>query len=262
MIRNVVIRDNTRLPYQYAKDLPSFANGREYIFKDGVNVIVGKNGCGKSTLFKTLKAYLMVAHDECGAKDGEFSRTVDRLRSKWQTLDTEDIFLDGVDVYADYRRNVFAFTPRFERTDEYTLSSFRRFGDTINLMHASSGEQTASALSSLFNLMFSKDAKLKFDYENEIRNEDYQKYVAEHRVECEPSWTVLMDEPDSSMDIGNAEQVYGILSQRKKNTQIIAVVHNPLLIYKLSTLKGVNIIEMSEGYVDEVRSMVDKFLSR
>ena len=129
-------------------------------------------------------------------------------------------------------------------------------------MHASSGEQTASALSSLFNLMFSKDAKLKFDYENEIKNEDYQKYVAEHRVKCEPSWTVLMDEPDSSMDIGNAEQVYDILSQRKENTQIIAVVHNPLLIYKLSTLEDVNIIEMSNNYVRKVRSMVDKFLSR
>ena len=99
MIRNVVIKDNTRLPYQYAKDLPAFANGKEYKFKDGVNVIVGKNGCGKSTFFKTLKAYLMVAHDECGAKDGEFSRTVDRLRSKWQTLDAEDIFLDGVSLY-------------------------------------------------------------------------------------------------------------------------------------------------------------------
>ena len=86
--------------------------------------------------------------------------------------------------------------------------------------------------------------------------------MAEHRVKCEPSWTVLMDEPDSSMDIGNAEQVYDILSQRKENTQIIAVVHNPLLIYKLSTLEDVNIIEMSDNYVRKVRSMVDKFLSR
>ena len=66
-----------------------------------------------------------------------------------------------------------------------------------------------------------------------------------------------MDEPDKNLDLENSKQVYGILSHRKEQTQIIAVIHNPVLIYKLSKLGGINFIEMEPGYVDEITKFVE-----
>ena len=66
-----------------------------------------------------------------------------------------------------------------------------------------------------------------------------------------------MDEPDRNLDINRIKEVYNILSQEKENTQIIAVVHNPVLIYRLSKSKNVNIIEMTKGYVEDVVKFVE-----
>lgn len=42
-----------------------------------------------------------------------------------------------------------------------------------------------------------------------------------------------------------------VLSFHKPQTQIIAIIHNPALIYKLSKLDCVNFIEMTEGYLNK-----------
>ena len=65
-----------------------------------------------------------------------------------------------------------------------------------------------------------------------------------------------MDEPDRNLDIDNIQQVYGILSERKEHTQIIAIVHNPILIYKLSKLKDINFIQMERGYLNKIKNLI------
>lgn len=52
-------------------------------------------------------------------------------------------------------------------------------------------------------------------------------------------------------DIDNIMQIYNVLSFHKPQTQIIAIIHNPALIYKLSKLDCVNFIEMTEGYLSK-----------
>lgn len=42
MITSVKIKDNTKTPFEYVSDIEAFENGREFIFKPGVNVIIGK----------------------------------------------------------------------------------------------------------------------------------------------------------------------------------------------------------------------------
>lgn len=42
MITSVKIKDNTKTPFEYVSDIEAFENGREFIFKSGVNVIIGK----------------------------------------------------------------------------------------------------------------------------------------------------------------------------------------------------------------------------
>ena len=56
------------------------------------------------------------------------------------------------------------------------------------------------------------------------------------------------------------DEVLGILSFHKEQIQIISVVHNPLLIYALSKNKEVNIIELTDGYVNRVCSKVESII--
>ena len=72
MIEKIVIRDNKKSPVRYLPEIPLFKNGKVFEFKPGVNVIVGKNGCGKTTLMK--KAYMQGIQDGMAYTEESFRR--------------------------------------------------------------------------------------------------------------------------------------------------------------------------------------------
>lgn len=256
MITKLVVKDNKKAPLRYLVDLDNFKNGTEYEFKPGVNIIVGENGCGKSTLLKLLKAYLLVDYTDCGR--GSYNCNINNLRGSV----LEDNLLDGVDVYADYDKNTFRLSHAGEKTDIEELKSSADFAAMMDQNNASTGESVLIAINYLFDYMFSKDAKLKFDYKKECKNflPSYVKYVDEHRVECEDEFTVLMDEPDRNLSLKNINSIKGILSFHKERTQLIVVVHNPLLIYALDKVKDINWIQMTPGYIRKVKQQINKLI--
>lgn len=257
MVYKVIIKDNQRSPLYYLPDLKAFKNGTEYIFQSGVNVIVGENGCGKTTLMKLIEAYLMIDKEECGR--GSYGSVISRLYGKFKTK--EESFHDGVSVIADYEKNAFRLCHASEKDNDQIMSSFRNFGTFFEQRHASTGEGVHIALASLFGYMYGGDVSLKFDYSQFKENyPEYFKYITKHRNTSVDEWTILMDEPDRNLDIENIDEIKGILSFHKERTQIIAVVHNPLLIYNLSNNSEVNLIEMTKGYVKKVKKTIDDLL--
>jgi len=254
MVTKVYIKDNTKSPLYYLSDLDNFANGTEYIFKPGVNIIVGENGCGKTTLLKLIKKYLLVDFNECDK--GTYNSNISSLYKRIG-------FLDGVDVYADYVKNTFRFSHYGEKTGEDAMSSFEDFGTLFDQKHASTGESVNIAIKSLFKLMFSKEAKLKYDYSKlKETYPEFINYVNSHKVECENEWTILMDEPDRNLSLENLEQIKGILSFHKPNTQLIAVIHNPLLIVSLAKDESINFIEMTKNYIYKVKAQIRNLLKK
>jgi len=254
MITKVAIRDNRRSPVGYLSELKSFANGKEYCFKPGVNVIVGENGSGKTTLLRLMEDYLMVGYSRC--ERGTYNSNVSRV------MGFGDKVPDGVDAYADYTKNTFRLCHSGERVGEEAMMSRHDFAALVGQKSSSTGEGVVIALNSLFQYMFSKDAGLTFDY-GQFRGgwaAPYFDYTEKHRVTCDDEWTVLMDEPDRNLSLENIGHIKAILSFHKPHTQIIAVVHNPLLIYALSKKRCVNFIEMTEGYVDKVKKEVNKLI--
>lgn len=252
MVYKVVIKNPKSSPVRYLPDLENFRKGKGFIFKPGVNIIVGENGCGKTTLLKLIQAYLMVGDTECDK--GIYSSNVHKL---FEGIDKGKKFFSGVDVYADYDKNTFRLCHANERDNDQVMSSFENFGTFFDMRHASTGEGVNIALNSLFGYIFSKKVKLKYDYSQ--FKEDYPaylRYIDKHKDSSIDEWTILMDEPDRNLDIENIAQIKGILSFHKPQTQIIAVVHNPLLIYSLSKNKDINFIEMTEGYIHKINQLV------
>lgn len=255
MITKVVIRDVERSPLHYLSDVSGLPAGKTIEFKPGPNVIVGRNGSGKTTLLKLIERYLLVGTQECEPR---------KIRELFDNF--RDIpFFDGIDVYGDYRYNVFRMAHSHEMTEgEDWLKSVENFGATFQQKHASTGEGVNIAFGLLLRKIFSPEVSLKFPIEDRyLKHEEYApyiEYVKSHRVDCEKEITILVDEPDRNLDIENAESILNILSFHKEQTQMIAVVHNPLLICSLSKCPDVNIIELTDGYVESVRKKVHKLV--
>lgn len=252
MITRVVIKDNTKSPLRYISELKAFKNGTEYEFKPGVNIIVGENGSGKTTLMELIRKYLIVDFTECFR--GDYNCNINALFKTFHNATMHD----GVDVYADYKKNTFRLSHASEKVDNEAIKTFEDFGSFFDQKHSSTGEGVLVAINYLFGYIFGKKAKLTFDYDQfkEVYPL-YVDYVEKHRVECADEWTILMDEPDRNLSLDNIEQIKGILSFHKEHTQMIAVVHNPLLIYALSKMEHIHFIELTKGYVKKVKKQVE-----
>lgn len=256
MVTKVYIKDNSNSPVRYISELDNFKNGTQYTFKEGVNVIVGENGCGKTTLLNLIRSYLLVDEKECDK--GMFNSNINKL---FRTYENKTM-LDGVDVYADYEKNVFRLCHATETSDDATMKDFDSFGTFFTQKHASTGEGVSIALTALFNMMFSKNAKLRYDYSQLKETYPlYLDYIDKHKDVRSSEWTILMDEPDRNLDINRIDEIKGILSFHKEFTQIIATIHNPLLIYSLSKNKEINFIEMTDGYVNKVCKIIDNIIN-
>lgn len=264
MIESITINNNKRTPFRYAFQIEAFKNGTEFVFKPGVNVIIGKNGSGKSTLLKMIAKYMLCENSMCSEVPNEALDFPD-------VFDDEDQILDGVSIKADYVGKVFNLLQQSEMNNYDALKNSHNFNLYMNGSSSSSGEKNICAISTLFDFIFSRQ-----DYEFPIRSlVEYKKksnklwiaridnllrYYANNHVkmsEKDFEYTTLMDEPDRNLDIDNIVNLYDVLSIHKPQTQIIAVIHNPALIYKLSKLDCVNVVEMSKGYLKKVKSFVN-----
>ena len=130
-------------------------------------------------------------------------------------------------------------------------------------------------LNSLFNIAFNnrkvqfpiKELMSKRNSSNDLWKERFTnllKYYKENSfvpTQDDFSFTFLIDEPDKNLDISNIDELYNVLSYQKEMTQLICVIHNPILIYKLSKLDYINFIELTDGYLEEIKNVFNKLQS-
>ena len=243
MITKLHIHDTSDSPIHYVADV--FKNGFNVEFTPGINIVVGENGSGKTTLVKLLKYYLMVGDMSC--ERGMYNSNVTRLLKSH--LDKK--IYKGIDVYADYNKNVFVFT--HDKSSDTDMNSISNFAALIDKKTSSTGEGVLVDLNHLENYMFNENTKLTFDY-NSVDVPDYQDYVNKHRVaDCPEKWTLIMDEPDRNLSLGSLKRIENYLTYEHPQTQMIAVIHNPLMIMSLQKYDYINWIELTDGYIDKLK---------
>ena len=280
MITKVQITDNSKLPLKYAKELDAFKNGKTYNFKGGVNVIIGKNGSGKTTLMKMIAMYMLCNDSLCSQLPNFANYGTLRMNSLFE--DNKEELLDGIKITADYAGVVYNCLPHQEMNNKDILDNATNFGYYLSNRGASTGEAIVNSVGQLFKFAF-KNKNIQFPLKelkdladkkqcNDFWGErfanllKYYKDNANRLITQEDfEYTFLLDEPDRNLDITNIDSVYQVLSYRKEMTQLIAVIHNPILIYKLSSIRGknkVNFIELTNGYLNDIKNVFEDLYSK
>ncbi len=269
MITKVAVNDNTRTPLSYLSKLDAFKNGREYEFKPGINIVIGRNGCGKSTLLNLIALYTLCYKKNMTKLPDD---VIEMLEYFEDFGDDDEKLKDGVDIMSDYCGVVYNYITQSDITKNNALSSVANLSLYMSNNHASTGESMINSLGHLLDLLFkNKDVQFPIDKIRErakhcndlwqARFNNMLAYYKRNQVKTNEEdfeFTLLLDEPDRNLDIVNIDNIYPVLSYRRKKTQVIAVVHNPILIYKLSKLDYVNFVELTDGYLNDIKNVFKK----
>lgn len=237
MITKIEIVDNERLTKRYAKKV--FKNGDVFEFKPGVNIMIGPNGSGKTTLLETISDLGFCSESMVSELPNMFLKLMD-------LFDDDGKVLGGAKIHCDWGKALFRYLPVSEmKGDDMILKN----ADHISLFmsRGSTGENMMTGLGMLFKRMFDgvghkfpiNGLEERLENANDVwkpRIQGLLDYYSENKVEGD-EYTILMDEPDRNLDINNIGTIEKILSFHKPLTQIIAVIHNPLLIYRLRKKK-------------------------
>jgi predicted ATPase len=223
-------------------------------FEKHTNLLIGENGIGKTTIIEMIRNAAFCKKT--------FKSTINQGLLSLQ-LEMAEERLIGIDIYGDWKRTVFNLRTADLLEEHDSLYSVENFKQAFVGRNLSRGEALTYSIKELIETMFDQRSSTKFMFEK-LESPKLQDYYTKHSVYGEtPTFqeapiTVLMDEPDNSLDIDNLEQVFDILNSRRDDTQLIISAHNPLLIYKASKNPRINFIELTEGYLNKIVNFVEK----
>ena len=160
MITEVKITDNTSLPLAYSNNIAALSNGATFQFKNGINIIIGKNGCGKTTLLKNIANYLL-CDNNLYSKLPNFNIFGEALKLN-SLFDKDNKLKDGMNILCDYAGVVYNYMPNGE-TNNNLLNSFENIGYYFQSKNTSTGERMKIDLYSLFSLTFKNNQTITFN---------------------------------------------------------------------------------------------------
>lgn len=159
MIKRIDFTNINNSPISYLNDIDFFNKNKSISFKSGINVVVGLNGCGKTTLLNLIRRYTLCLNDmtsSCPSGNLGFSDLLTKYGNG-------DDICDGVKIISDYQGTVFNMMEykTLEKRENF-LQDHVKFQTYFNNLHCSTGEGISSGIDALFKTMFSSKTNLEF----------------------------------------------------------------------------------------------------
>jgi predicted ATPase len=257
MIADITITDLKKLPTKWAEEstwLKEMLN-KTIHFTDGINILVGANGSGKTTLLKIIAMYM---HCNQGGRSKITRSSVETLVpftiNKKEFLNGATINHDGQICFYSGDNIVGLDSGAFD--DDF----FREGLDNIsNIQKVSSGEGSLSKISSVVTKL-EKYTDIAGRNKNVGFNESWDKnYNLSLTVYDNPTIphgkkTIILDEPDTNLDIKNQLELFRLLKRLNTDYQIIMSAHSILSLM----IKDVNIIETTENYYETAKKEMNE----
>ena len=261
--------EKTKHSLSYARNLPSIKSmDRVVEFKEGLNIIVGPVGSGKSTILKSIAEYM--AADQFGESCLSVQYLMNFISFKMDDSDNEtisskmpfELVHDGNPVlFADPKRSNGLSNGRID-----SEASAIGFLEHFAMNEESSGEQSLRRINPYLEILKGEapvPEGLGSTFNIDEINSTYEALVKEYVQTIftgslpKSQVTVLLDEPEKSL--GLIEQLV-LWEQIIKNKdiqdkfQIILVSHDTQSL----NIEGANYIETKKGYIDACKSVMNK----
>lgn len=253
-------QDMLSIPYENALES---LNGREIRFTGGLNVVVGANGSGKTSLLNVIRRIFFAYGKPSSALVGE---------SYWWTdMDSVASMLGICDLRADFGKSLFNMLHDKDIGEANIWScGSGSFLQKFCGFSASNGEKSVMSISRLFGEFGDEEARdmgrmvvaaleegrTKFMDHTNKAIDMVLGYYRDHHVPGD-KWTMVMDEPDEGLDVFAAGELASVLERIADDApgsamQPIVVLHNASIISRLMGKGCVNFIEMTPGYLKAV----------
>lgn len=247
--------------------------GKDFLFKPGLNVVVGPNGIGKTALLSLIK--------KATCCNREMFSTFDRNAI---TKNVRRGVFSCCNVRANYDIGTLQLLRTEDIVDDERGMSFANGLIVLRTKGKSSGERSMMTIAHLVS-MFKTDGRVLTGERNlDMRNfvkwvvrpieeecgkltdenaisfpwRYLQDYYRRNRSNDGNAVTFVMDAPDVGLDVKNLQMLYRLLLQPIVNGndfQFIVSLDNITLIQSLMRIEGINWIELSHGYlkaIDEI----------
>jgi len=245
MIESITIKAPTKLPVKWWNDVKPLKDHKKIEFTDGLNVLWGPNGCGKSSILKLIARYM---HCE----QGGYSLVTDT--SLQEVCDYSKGFLDGARI-KHCGQAVFHIDPSHAAGLVCGGAAFDYDFTTLgvaNIMdRRSSGQTTTMRINMVLRRLLEEKITT---IEHKVKpHTDHQQAAVDFlcptiKGGSTPKVTLLMDEPDRSLDYLTSFKFWrSIVPKFARDFQVIVATHQPAV---LKDGMGANLIDVDKGYLD------------
>lgn len=250
----------------YLTQLPGFHEGKTFQFSEGMNVLFGPNGCGKSSVLKMIKAY-------CGIPDGKggWSRISSELALGAQV---QNHFPWVYRAYSPGQSDCFVIwdgTPTFFNEGDVKVDQWAWFthkeilsedgmtteAEQMDVMAAkpSSGQYRMGKLNKLFNMLRNPPNLLNPVCSHPTQRAE-QLYI--QSLPRDGKVTLILDEPERALSLPKQLELFKLLEQMSNDFQIIIATHSPFVLFDLKA----KLFDIQEGYVSECLNIFDECLNK
>lgn len=245
--------------YSWAAKVPYLMNNPVIEFSDGLNIIFGPNGCGKSTL--TGLCAFLTASEQGG---------ISKVTKKWVLSLVDHLGLlhhapqlgdliasiehDGMPTFYHNPRNTIGLYKGLAFDDDF-------FDDGLaNLKegNGSVGEVSSRKLRKFFEKLNDNDLPTEIKGDDWLENHssfknDYKVAMQLLTASCDPGHrTFIMDEPEMGFSITKQVELWKNISEytATNKRQVIVATHCPFAL----NIPGAHYVDMQPGYLDECRA--------
>lgn len=263
MIERLVIEDPNRTAVKWWPNTEALKGRTEFIFTPGINVLLGPNGCGKSTVIRVMANLFHCAQGGVPkVTSHSLSEAVhDRHTSTARLLDGARPVHDGKSVsFCDPSVERGVFGGQFDE-------DFFMEGIQSTMFKGSTGERTGISLPRIFDTIEGKNVPAVEWAIPKPDPKERERYPATHLVESflagnggtPGPHTILLDEPERALRLMYQHRMWNRFTGLCK-AQVIVATHCPFALgYPPDK---VNYIELVPGYLDECMLTLRAFAKR
>jgi energy-coupling factor transporter ATP-binding protein EcfA2 len=242
-------------PYSFILDIKS-VRGKTFRFKPGLNILVGPNGTGKSTVLRACALSLAAIQGGVSAVTESWLRDLfsfpgEAIMFPWSVVH------DGRPIlFCDPRETIGITGGAFD-------NDFFKSGVVSALSRGSTGELSLRRISGCIKAV-KGEMEMPSEIEWRMEKSDHHdvwngrleragEYLAANIPLGGPQ-TILLDEPESCLSIPLQARLWSLFNDADyfKNLQVVVATHSPFAF----GIAHANYIELERGYLDECQSSI------